>query len=1062
MCVCLLLLGSCQWLPADSVTCTNFGDAACPENAYCNPVAESAGEFAGQHLCTGDTPNVYPADDDDSTSVDDDDTSVDDDDTPSTDDDDDTSDDDDDSASTDDDDDDDSEGEGDYSWALWEALPNLSGVAMYGVSFPEEQEGCASQAPAGADCRVWAVGTGGTVLHSIDGGESWYHQSIPDSSGTAGTTTTDLHDAYFVNTNYGWIVGDSGVTAWTGDGGNNWNLVTVGHDDISGVYAASVGASFNVFIVTEGGKVYSSSEGGISASGWSLSSEETEPALRGISGFSATSPPHVCAVGDSGVFIQIEGSSSPSFGPLSDLADVGFRDVALLSNNEFWIVGDAGTLLSTVNASNENLWQRENDKLSHADTLTPSDLHAIDFVGQNYGWIVGTGSSIFRTTNGGDSWTGEHSETSFNSLGEAANWQNLNAVDFTTASRGVAVGNFGTILYTIPGGTTSGDDDTGGDDDDDPPPNCPNGCDQDGDSFCSTGTSGTTPCGGLDCLDAGNYASFINPLAWDGPGEDDMGGTQEDANCDNNVDYTGAAPASLGIIPPTTCTNQEFGYVVGRGNGDFNNDGIADLVFGNPSPTCGSGFPGRVTVISGVEARYLSLYGTGSGIAVNNIVASSRWTFNGPAAGFETGRSVALGEFMPSALSPGGADLLIGAPGAFSERGAVYLVLGGNSPGANCSLPGCADFTIYGSAPDDRFGETVAWAGDITGDGYQEILIGAPGYQGHSGRFYLLDGQLIQEAMTNNTSCPVGGSTPADCLNLEGLESSSGHASITGESASKLGAVPPAIGDLDGDGVPDLVLASPSAANNYGKVYVFYGDQITASDGDLQMNASGNSGVATEAQSSGLGWVAGQGFGAAIALVPNIGTDSNTLPDVAIGAPEKNDSDGAVYIVTNSAITAGLSTLGLSTVRQLAGEPQSGERFGATLAGGIIDHDLFGDLVVCAPEGGPSISASYPTGAGVARLYRGSSLKNLTLGNALSGVLYDPEVAFLGEQASSGARSEDRFCSSLNISFDVDGAPNNRNDIIIAAPGWDSPSASGGRGKAHIFANPYIAAGGQP
>ena len=70
----------------------------------------------------------------------------------------------------------------------------------------------------------------------------------------------------------------------------------------------------------------------------------------------------------------------------------------------------------------------------------------------------------------------------------------------------------------------------------------------------------------------------------------------------------------------------------------------------------------------------------------------------------------------------------------------------------------------------------------------------------------------------------------------------------------------------------------------------------------------------------------------------------------------------------------------------------------------------------------------------------------------------EADASFLGEQASFFDRTGDRFCSSLNISFDVDGAQNNQNDLIIAAPGWDATGViGGGRGKAHIFANPYPA-----
>jgi hypothetical protein len=205
-------------------------------------------------------------------------------------------------------------------------------------------------------------------------------------------------------------------------------------------------------------------------------------------------------------------------------------------------------------------------------------------------------------------------------------------------------------------------------------------------------------------------------------------------------------------------------------------------------------------------------------------------------------------------------------------------------------------------------------------------------------------------------------------------------------------------------------------------------------------------------------------------VVPDVGDtlDQDTRPEIAIGAPAKNNGDGSVYIVTSETIIGGVNaiTIAQTNSTELRGKPGSGERFGSTLAGGQLDGDGQGDLVVCAPLGGPPLSATYPSGAGTARLYRGATINNLYAANPTTVIpTSDADVAFLGEEPDNQYRDGDRFCSSLNISVDADRAPNNNNDVVIAAHFWSPSSCTsdcGGQGKAYVFANPYLQSGGQP
>ena len=99
----------------------------------------------------------------------------------------------------------------------------------------------------------------------------------------------------------------------------------------------------------------------------------------------------------------------------------------------------------------------------------------------------------------------------------------------------------------------------------------------------------------------------------------------------------------------------------------------------------------------------------------------------------EAGRAVAATDLDADGFS----DLLIGAPGHASERGAVY-VLHGPLEAGTYDLASEADAILTGEAGGDYAGWGLAGAGDVDGDGYPDLLVGAQGHDGGTGRAYLL------------------------------------------------------------------------------------------------------------------------------------------------------------------------------------------------------------------------------------------------------------------------------------------------------------------------------------
>jgi len=982
-------------------------------------------------------------------------------------------------------------------------------------------------------------------------------------------TTNQLNSIHFTPGGNGWAVGNNGIVLYSTDYGVSWNqllLPDAGVGNLRAVYAID---EQRVFTVTEYGQVWQSTQGGQSIDpkqgGWELIYTIPQ-SLYGLSG-SNDNNPRVWTVGTNGLFQQVFGPDEPPPTQQTSGFSATFQDVAVVSNEIGWIVGDDGVLLNTGNHG--QTWDDERDELEHADGNDPHDLHGIDFVGTDLAWIVGEGCSIFRTTDAGDNWTSEHLAAEFDPVGDSANWPPLSDVEFISPNRGIAVGSNATILITIPDTALGDDDDSSGDDDD---ANVPAGCDQDGDGFAATGGmgSGGVPCGGSDCNDAAfainpsatevcdgqdnncnqiidegfdvdndgyttcgadidcddnnefanpgatevcdgidnncdsltdeglgcgpidsdgdgftisdgdcdDFDDTINPMVWDGFGADDL-------NCDTDPHFTLAASSAIGIT--ATCMSPLLDFVVGSGAGDFNNDGIDDLVFGNPQrsgASCNSSTSDGAGVV-------LTLPGFTAGTPPQSLPIGSSFgleiasdsMFDGSASA-QAGYSIATGHLDLSTTGP--ADLLIGAPGFVMtdansdespEQGAVYLKRGGQ-PLTDCALgqAGCADFTFYGGATGDQAGFTVAFAGDITADGYQEILIGAPGYSNETGQFYLIDGKTIFDAMLQNGTDDLECTGPLDqtegnCLNLNDLGGE--HARITGAAqGDKLGEIPAAFGELNDSSanIPDLVLSSYTANSGTGLVTVFYGDQITSGSVPnvvLHIGDGGNNvttiGETTNARDNLIGdpTVIPKEFGRAVAVIPDLPHDTDSLSELAIADPAAGDDDGEVLIVTSTRLDS-LSSLGLSAsvidggtggtaVITIEGAAHSQERFGEALAAGEVDGDQKGDLVICAPYGGPGYSpgsGSYETGAGVARLYLGNSMEVYTLlqpNNA--------DAAFLGELAAQPNHVGERFCSSVNMSVDAD--DNGLPELIVGAPGWDDLPGGGEIGKAYVFINPY-------
>ena len=144
-------------------------------------------------------------------------------------------------------------------------------------------------------------------------------------------------------------------------------------------------------------------------------------------------------------------------------------------------------------------------------------------------------------------------------------------------------------------------------------------------------------------------------------------------------------------------------------------------------------------------------------------------------------------------------DLIVGADGHDGYRGAAYLIHGPVAGDIDLAM---ASARFLGEASSDA-GWAVAAAGDINGDGLDDLLIGAKGLNGHDGGAYLIFG-------------PAAGDV--DLANAD--------VRFLGATGSQLGISVASAGDVDGDGRIDVLLgawAHDGSATSSGAAYLMLG-----------------------------------------------------------------------------------------------------------------------------------------------------------------------------------------------------------------------------------------------
>ena len=429
-------------------------------------------------------------------------------------------------------------------------------------------------------------------------------------------------------------------------------------------------------------------------------------------------------------------------------------------------------------------------------------------------------------------------------------------------------------------------------------------------------------------------------------------------------------PANLRIVGESP--DDGFGWQVAPA-GDVDGDGATNLIVGGPASDALTAFAGRVYLFQGPYAR---LY----------PAAGATRTLSTPAFGDNLGFSVALAGDVDGDGQP---DVLMGARGndaAGIQAGRAYLFRG---PVTGTTVED-ADAVISGTAFEE-VGRRVASAGDLDGDGHDDILLGTEiGGPADEGRVYVFNGPVSGSLTIGDATAVIHGAVADDAL----------------------GASLAAAGDLNGDGFGDIVVGAPrtialGGTNGPGRVFVFHGPF----KGDVP--ASSAAAILT-------GELANDNFGIAVA-VGDVNADG--VADVVVGADQlfRDDGTGKAYVFHGP----------------LAGSIQAANA-DAILRGTAVD-DLFGGSVATADVDGDGRSDVIVGALGSAV----TSGRGYVFRGPLSGSIPAGAATFIA-RGSSG----DELGRSVSAA-DVDG--DGRPEVIFGA----TSLANHGSGYVAVYAYPF-------
>lgn len=277
--------------------------------------------------------------------------------------------------------------------------------------------------------RGWAAGSKGTLLNTLDGGDTWALRVSLSSNDV-------IRDIFFVDAKTGWLVCE--VNAYelktveepraylmkTVDGGDTWKRIEIKGFEVDAILVrAFFSRDGRGWTFGEAGSIYTTRDAGDT---WI---KLQSPTRRLLLGGMFLDNDRGWLVGAGATIIQTSDGGETWYQSTLPQVEktVRFNATSFVDNRKGWAVGSAGNVYSTVNGG--RTWQRQ-------ESTVDVDLFDVKFVDAMEGWAVGAEGTIIHTVDGGEHWTTERSGTQ----------HPLERVFFTNRNRGWAVGFGGTVV----------------------------------------------------------------------------------------------------------------------------------------------------------------------------------------------------------------------------------------------------------------------------------------------------------------------------------------------------------------------------------------------------------------------------------------------------------------------------------------------------------------------------------------------------------------------------------------------------------------------------------------